>query len=216
MKLYDYYRSSASYRVRIALNIKNISYETLAVHLTAHGGEQHYPEYLKLNPQGLVPTLDENGHIISQSLAIIEYLEEICPTPSLLPQTPLGRAQVRSLALTIACDMHPLNNLRVLERLRTEMQATEQQVREWYHYWLKQGFDALESRLHTMPHKNKVCYGSEASLADICLIPQVYNAHRFDFSMESYPLINEIYAYCCTLEAFRDAAPEKVIAQASV
>ena len=143
MKLYDYYRSSASYRVRIALNIKNISYETLSVHLINNGGEQLHPDYLQLNPQGLVPTLDENGHIISQSLAIIEYLEEINPTPSLLPQTPLGRAQVRSMALSIACDIHPLNNLRVLTRLRNQFQANDQQIMDWYHHWLKLGFDAL-------------------------------------------------------------------------
>lgn len=209
MKLYDYYRSSASYRVRIALNIKNISYETLAVHLINNGGEHHHPDYLKLNPQGLVPTLNENGHIISQSIAIIEYLEEISPNPPLLPPTPLGRAQVRSMALMIACDIHPINNLRVLEQLRNEFNANEQQVTTWYHHWIKQGFDALESRLQAMPHKNKVCYGSEVSLADICLIPQVYNAHRFRFPMENYPLINEIYDYCCALEPFKDAAPEQ-------
>lgn len=209
MKLYDYYRSTASYRVRIALNIKNISYETLPVHLINNGGEHHSPEYLKLNPQGLVPTLDENGHILSQSLAIIEYLEEMNPSPPLLPQTPLGRAQVRSIAFSIACDIHPLNNLRVLGRLRTEFHASEQQVREWYHHWLKEGFDALESRLELMPHKNRVCYGSDVTMADICLIPQVYNAHRFEFPMDNYPAINEIYAYCLTLTPFKDAAPQE-------
>ncbi|KTD25750.1 MULTISPECIES: maleylacetoacetate isomerase [Legionella] len=207
MKLYDYYRSSASYRVRIALNVKNISYDTLAVHLINNGGEQHHPDYLQLNPQGLVPTLNENGHIISQSLAIIEYLEEICPTPPLLPPTPLGRAQVRSMALAIACDIHPLNNLRVLERLRGELDANEQQIIDWYHHWLKLGFDALENRLQDMPHKNKVCYGNEVSMADVCLIPQVFNAHRFNFSMENYPVINEIYSHCCSLEPFKAAAP---------
>jgi maleylacetoacetate isomerase len=209
VKLYDYYRSSSSYRVRIALNIKNISYEALAVHLLNKGGEQYQPDYLQLNPQGLVPTLDENGHIISQSLAIIEYLEEINPSPPLLPQTPLGRAQVRSMALTIACDIQPLNNLRVLTRLRIKLQANEEQVMDWYHHWLKQGFDALESRLQSIRHKNQVCYGSEVSLADICLIPQVHNAHRFGFSMENYPIINEINAYCLTLAPFRDAAPKE-------
>ncbi len=209
MKLYDYYRSSASYRVRIALNIKNISYEKFSVHLVNHGGEHHHADYLELNPQGLVPTLNENGYIISQSLAIIEYLDEINPIPHLLPITPLGRAQVRSLALTIACDIHPLNNLRVLDRMRNEMNATEQQIKDWYHYWLKQGFDALESRLKSLPRKSKVCYGAEVSMADICLIPQVYNAHRFNFPMENYPLINEINAYCLTLKPFIDASPEQ-------
>ncbi|MCC5015613.1 MULTISPECIES: maleylacetoacetate isomerase [Legionella] len=207
MKLYDYYRSTASYRVRIALNIKNISYETLAVHLINHGGEQRHPDYLQLNPQGLVPTLDENGHIISQSLAIIEYLDEMNPAPPLLPQHPLGRAQVRSLALTVACDMHPLNNLRVLTRLREQFQADEQQIQDWYHHWLKLGFDALEARLQAIPHKTQLCYGNEVSMADICLIPQVYNANRFGFSMANYPIINEINAHCLSLTPFRDAAP---------
>ncbi|CEK10164.1 maleylacetoacetate isomerase [Legionella hackeliae] len=208
MKLYDYYRSTACYRVRLALNIKNISYEKIAVHLVGHDGEQHSPEYLTINPQGLVPTLNENGHILSQSLAIIEYLEEISPTPPLLPTTPLGRAQVRSMALTIACDMHPLNNLRVLTRLRDQFQASEEQVMDWYHHWLKLGFDTLEKKLQDLPHKHQFCYGSEPSMADICLIPQVYNAHRFGFSMDAYPLINEINAHCLTLDPFKDAVPQ--------
>ncbi|AHE67379.1 maleylacetoacetate isomerase [Legionella oakridgensis] len=208
MKLYDYYRSTASYRVRIALNLKNINYETIPVHLINHGGEQHHLDYLKINPQGLVPTLDENGHILSQSLAIIEYLDEINPEPALLPQHPLGRALVRSLSLIIACDIHPINNLRVLQQLRQQFQATEEQVNEWYHLWLKKGFDALEKRLKDLPRKNHVCYGNDVSLADLCLIPQVYNAKRFNFPMNDYPLINEINDYCRELPAFIDAAPE--------
>ncbi|MDP1604151.1 MAG: maleylacetoacetate isomerase [Legionella sp.] len=209
MKLYDYYRSTASYRVRIALNIKNICYETLAVHLINNGGEQHNPDYLTLNPQGLVPTLNENGHIITQSLAIIEYLDEMNPTPALLPPTPYGRAKVRSLALIIACDMHPLNNLRVLNCLRKQFKATEDQILQWYHRWLKEGFDAFEQVLQNLPHKHQVCYGNEVSVADICLIPQVYNAKRFGFSMGDYPLINEINDYCLTLPAFKNAAPSE-------
>jgi maleylacetoacetate isomerase len=208
VKLYDYYRSSASYRVRIALNIKHISYEALPVNLINQGGEQHHPDYLKINPQGLVPTLDENGHIINQSLAIIEYLDEICPTPALLPQTPLARAKVRSLALIIACDVHPLNNLRVLNRLRHQFDANEEQVTSWYHLWLQEGFHAFEQQLQSMAHKGHFCYGNEASMADICLIPQVYNAKRFDFSLAPYPLINEIYEHCMTLPAFQNAAPK--------
>jgi maleylacetoacetate isomerase len=209
VKLYDYYRSTASYRVRIALNIKNICYEKLPIHLINNGGEQHNPDYLNLNPQGLVPTLNENGHIITQSLAIIEYLDEMNPTPALLPQTPFGRAQVRSLALLIACDIHPLNNLRVLNNLRRQFNATEDQVLEWYHHWLKKGFDAFERRLQNMPHKNQVCYGTDVSIADICLIPQVYNAGRFGFSMAAYPLINEINSHCVSLPAFKNAAPQE-------
>lgn len=207
MKLFDYFRSTASYRVRIALNLKNISYEKLAVHLVNNGGEQHHPDYLAMNPQGLVPTLDENGHIINQSLAIIEYLEEICPTPALLPQTPLGRAFVRSIALMIACDIHPLNNLRVLDRLRQQLNASDEQIQSWYHHWLRTGFDAVEKKLREEPRKHHFCYGHEVTLADICLIPQVYNAHRFEFPMEQYPVINAINEHCLSLAAFRDAAP---------
>ncbi len=213
MKLYDYYRSSASYRVRIALNLKKIHYETLAVHLVNHGGEQHHTSYLGINPQGLVPALDDNGHILSQSLAIIEYLDETTPTPALLPQTPLGRAQVRSLAMIIACDLHPLNNLRVLQQLRKQFQATEQQVTEWYLHWLKQGFDAIEERLKTLQRKNHVCYGHDISLADVCLIPQVYNAKRFNLSLKNYPLISEVNNYCLSLAAFVDASPEAQVAK---
>lgn len=208
MILYDYFRSSASYRVRIALNIKNISYEKIPVHLVNHGGEQHSASYREVNPQGLVPTLDEHGHVISQSLAIIEYLEEICPTPALLPAAPFARAQIRSLALTIACDIHPLNNLRVLNRLREAFSATDEQVTQWYHHWLKEGFDAFEERLEHIPHKQPFCLGNEVSLADVFLIPQVFNAYRFGFAMDDYPLINAIYAHCQTIPAFKNASPE--------
>lgn len=210
MKLYDYYRSTASYRVRIALHLKNMRYETIPVHLVKDGGEQHHAEYRKLNPQALVPTLDDNGHILSQSLAIIEYLNEISPTPALLPDHPLGRAQVRSLALIIACDMHPLNNLRVLEQLKQQFQASDIQVTEWYHHWLKKGFDAIEQQLQHLPRTNRVCYGNDVSLADVCLIPQVYNAKRFHFPMDSYPLINDINAHCLTMDAFQKSSPDVV------
>jgi maleylacetoacetate isomerase len=207
MKLYDYYRSSCSYRVRIALNMKQISYETLTVHLINQGGQQHHAEYLTMNPQGLVPTLDENGHILSQSLAIIEYLNEMNPEPPLLPLNPLSRAHVRSLAMIIACDIHPLNNLRVLNQLREVFQATEEQVLAWYHVWLKRGFDAFEAKLKSLPRKHHVCYEQAVSIADICLIPQVYNAKRYNFPMFDYPLINEINDYCLTLPEFKEAAP---------
>ncbi len=210
MKLYDYYRSTASYRVRIALNIKSIPYEKIPVHLINHGGEQHQANYLALNPQGLVPALDDNDHILTQSLAIIEYLNDIHPYPALLPEDPYARARTRSIAMTIACDMHPLNNLRVLQQLKTQFQATEDQVREWYHHWLKKGFDALENLLIKLPRENHVCYGQDITIADVCLIPQVYNARRFNFPMESYPLICEINNYCLTLPAFIQAAPEYI------
>ena len=208
MKLYDYYRSSASYRVRIALNLKEVHYETIPVHLVQDGGQQHKPEYLAVNPQGVVPTLDENGHVLYQSLANIEYLEEINPNPALLPHNPLARAHVRAIALMIAADIHPLNNLRVLQQLRSQFKASDGQIETWYHHWLKKGFDALESRLRQSPRKGHVCYGSEITLADICLIPQVYNAKRFNFPLDNYPLIREINEYCLTIPAFYKASPE--------
>lgn len=207
MKLYDYYRSTASYRVRIALNLKKLTYEKIPIHLVNNGGEQRGASYLKINPQGLVPTLIENGHTLTQSLAIIEYLNELNPMPPLLPSNPDARASVRSLALIIACDMHPLNNLRVLQQLRQQFKATETQVNAWYHHWLKEGFDAIEQQLSHLPREQLVCYGHDITLADICLIPQVYNAQRFNFSMNEYPLINQISQYCNSQAAFIEAAP---------
>lgn len=207
MKLYDYFRSTACYRVRIALNLKGIDYEKIAIHLINNGGEQHSPEYRQVNPQELVPSLEVDGHIISQSLAIIDYLDETFPTPALLPSNPLMKAEIRSLALIVACDMHPLNNLRVLNRLKEEFKASEVQVTQWYHHWLKAGFDAFESKLSGMERSGSFCFGNTPSLADLCLIPQVYNAQRFNFSLEPYPLIREINALCLTLKAFQEAAP---------
>lgn len=207
MKLYDYFRSSASFRVRIALNIKNINYDAIPVHLLKGGGEHLLPEYSQINPQCLVPTLEENNHIITQSLAIIEYLDEMIPMPSLLPQSPYDKARVRSLALSIACDIHPLNNLRVLNQLKTMFLATEEKTQEWYHYWLKKGFDALEQTLEKLPRQENVCFGDKVTLADLCLIPQVYNAKRYQFNLETYPLINAIYTDCMKEVAFNAAKP---------
>jgi maleylacetoacetate isomerase/maleylpyruvate isomerase len=207
MKLYDYYRSSASYRVRIALNIKKITYETLSVHLINNGGEQHLPDYLALNPQGLVPTLVDSEQVISQSLAIIEYLDECFPTPALLPVKPADRAQVRSMALLIACDIHPLNNLRVLNRLRQQFDAKDNNIQEWMHHWMKKGFDAFEHKLSQTNPAAGFCFGGEVSLADLCLIPQVYNAIRFQFPLTDYPRIQEIYRHCTGLPAFKSAEP---------
>jgi maleylacetoacetate isomerase len=207
MKLYDYFRSSASYRVRIALNIKKMHYDIIPVHLLNQGGEQNHQEYLSINPAGLVPTLDENGHILTQSLAIIEYLDEISPTPPLLPHAPLGRAQVRSLALSIACDIHPINSLRVLNELKSTFQATDEAVKAWIQHWIIKGFTAFEKKLETLPRKQDVCFGQELSIADICLIPQVFNAHRFEVDMRPFPLIERINTHCLTLQPFLDAVP---------
>jgi maleylacetoacetate isomerase len=207
MKLYDYYRSTASYRVRITLNLKQLAFECIPVHLVNHGGEQHLPAYRELNPQGLVPTLIDDS-TITQSLAIMEYLEESYPNPALLPQTHHARATVRSLSLLIACDMHPLNNLRVLKQLKSQFNATEEDVTQWYHHWLKAGFDAFEAKLKQFPRDNpNFCDGHQVSFADICLIPQIFNAERFKFSLAPYPLIQSINAHCLTLDAFKQSAP---------
>ncbi len=207
MILYDYFRSTACYRVRIVLNLKNISYEKREVHLVNNGGEQHHPDYKKINPQELVPSLEINGHTMNQSLAIIEYLDEAYPEVPLLPQEPFARAALKSLALIVACDMHPLNNLRVLNRLREQFNANEEQISAWYHHWLKSGFDAFEEQLKSLQRSNFVCFGTDISLADVCLVPQVYNAKRFNFSLDNYPLIKKINDYCLSLPAFQDAAP---------
>lgn len=207
IKLYDYYRSTASYRVRIALNLKQVAWEAIEINLVNNGGEQHSSRYQRINPQELVPALAIKDEILTQSLAILEYLEETVPKPPLLPQNPIDRAKVRALAFAIACDIHPLNNLRVLQQLKKAFRAEEAQVTEWYHLWLKKGFDALEKQLESLPRTENVCFGSTVSMADICLIPQVYNAKRFDFSLENYPLISGINTYCSNLMAFINAAP---------
>lgn len=208
MKLYDYFRSTTCYRVRIALHLKNISYEKISIHLINNGGEQNSPEYQQINPQGLVPCLEVEGQQISQSLAIINYLDETVPRPALLPKSPMDKATVLSLALIIACDMHPLNNLRVLNQLKKQFNPSEEQITQWYHRWLKDGFDAFEAKLQTIERSKPFCFGDSVSLADLCLIPQVYNAQRYNFSMDAYPLINAINKHCLEIAAFQDAAPE--------
>lgn len=209
MKLYHYFRSSASYRVRIALNLKRIECELVDIHLLNKGGEHNSPSYLKINPQGLVPCLElDDGRRIIQSLAIIEYLEEMVTEFPLLPTEKQLKAQLRALALIVACDIHPLNNLRVLNQLKSQFNAQEADVLEWYHHWLKSGLEAFEAQLQTLPRTIPVCYGNTITLADVFLIPQVYNAHRYKLPMTDYPLINEINEYCLSLEAFQKASPE--------
>lgn len=208
LRLYTYWRSTAAYRVRIALNLKKLRHELIPVHLTRNGGEQHGEDYRALNPQGLVPTLLDGERILRQSLAILEYLDEVYPEPPLLPATPRDRARVRSIANVIACDIHPLNNLRVLQLLEKEMGQGDNARKNWYHYWLEEGFGALESLLADHPSTGIFCEGDEPTFADICLIPQVYNARRFNFELDQYPTIVRIEEACLALSPFADAAPE--------
>lgn len=204
--LYSYFRSSAAYRVRIALNLKNIDYEIRPVHLLKHGGEQFNSDYLALNPQGRVPALMVQDRVLTQSSAIIEYLEEMTPEPPLLPADPLDRAYVRSLAQLIACDIHPLNNLRVLNYLKENLQLEDNS--SWYRHWVREGFAALEKRLATGGRNGRFCFGGTPGLADAFLIPQVYNGLRFDCGVSDFPLISDIYWNCMQERAFIEAAPE--------
>lgn len=207
MQLYSYYRSSAAFRVRIALNLKGLTYEYMPVHLLRDGGEQHAPDYQAMNPTELVPTLVDGGIAIGQSLAIIEYLEETHPSPALLPKDAMQRAQIRAFAQSIACDIHPLNNLRVLSYLKHNLHVDEVAKNGWYTHWIGIGLLALEQQLAQHDARD-FCFGTKASLADCCLIPQVYNALRFDCDMSQLPRINQIYQHCMGLEAFINAAPE--------
>lgn len=206
--LYGYWRSSAAYRVRIALNLKRLDYESRAVHLVRDGGEQHAPDYRKLNPQGQVPCLLHGDRSMTQSLAIIEYLDELHPEPPLLPTDARGRQQVRTFSSIIACDIHPVGNLRVLQRLEKQFGADQEQRAEWSRHWIVQGFDALEPMLYDNAATGRYCHGDRVTLADISLVPQVYNALRWKVPMDDYPTIMRIHEACNELEAFQRAAPE--------
>lgn len=209
MKLYSYYRSSASYRVRVALNYKNIPHEYHAVHLVKNGGEQFSPEYRALNPQSLVPTIVDDGFTLGQSAAILEYLEEKYPDPAILPENREERAFARQIAMISVTDIHPLNNLKVLNHLSGEFGISQAQKTEWYHKWIRQGFDAIEKLLEKSPYRTgPYCCGDSLSIADISLVPQVYNAHRYEMPMTAYPIISEIEKNCLKLKCFTDAAPE--------
>ena len=208
MKLHNYFRSSASYRVRIALNLKGLSYEYLPVHLRRNGGEQFAPEFRALNPQQAVPVFETGDHRLTQSLAIIEFLEETSPDPPLLPPTPLERARVRALALDIACEVHPLNNLRVLDYLDHELGASAEARTAWYQHWVALGLGALETQVAGSPHTGMFCHGDRPTLADCCLIPQLFNARRFKCDLTGYPTLLSIEQKCNALPAFRDAAPD--------
>ena len=205
MKLYSYFRSSAAYRVRIALNLKGLAYETVSVHLLKDGGLNKRPEYRAVNPQMRVPALEApNGKVLIQSLAIIEYLDETHPRPPLLPTDPIARAQVRALAQIIACDIHPLNNVGPLRYLKNEMHQEQGAIDAWYHHWVRTGFEAIEALIEPAPY---AC-GNEVTLADVCLVPQVNNARRFKVPLDQFPKIVAVEAACLKLQAFERARPE--------
>src|ERR1700694_5264028 len=207
IKLYSYFRSSAAYRVRIALNLKSLSYEYLPVHLVK--GEQREERYRALNPQALVPMLADDGEIITQSMAIIEYLDEKVPDPPLLPVTPEARARVRAIAQAVACDIHPLDNLRVLKYLTGTLGASEDAKNAWYRHWIELGLAALEAQLAADSRTGIFCHGATPTLADICLVPQLANARRYSMPIDTYPKLARIESPCLALDAFARAAPDR-------
>ena len=208
-RLYSYFRSSAAYRVRIALALKGLAYETIPVHLLKDGGQQHGSAYRSANPQGLVPALQpaEGGPVLAQSLAIMEYLDEVHPQPALLPADALGRARVRAIAQMVACEIHPLNNLRVLKYLTQELGVSGAQKDAWYAHWVALGLQAVEDNLAHSSATGRFCHGDTPGLADCCLVPQVFNARRFNCAMDAYPTITRIVAACEALPVFQQAAP---------
>jgi maleylacetoacetate isomerase len=206
--LYGYFRSSAAFRVRIALNLKGIRPDLHFVHLLKDGGQQHYDAYKKLNPQELIPTLVHDGHTLTQSLAIIEYLDEIVPEPPLLPAAPAGRARARAIAYAIACDIHPVNNLRVNQYLKATFGADAEAQASWQRHWIGIGFTAIETMLATSRETGAYCHGDTPTLADICLIPQMANARRVKLDLTPYPTLVRIEAHALTTPAFDAAQPK--------
>jgi maleylacetoacetate isomerase len=206
VKLYTYFRSSAAFRVRIALNLKGLDYQPAFVHLAK--GEHRKPEYAAVNPQALVPTLEEDGRLFTQSLAILEYLEETHPQPPLLPQDPFARARVRSLALLIACEIHPLNNLRTLRHLKNSLGQSDEQVNGWYRHWVADGLAKLEAELQN-PGTGRFCHGQTPTIADCCLVPQIFNAKRYQCELGPYPAVMRVFDACMQLDAFVRAQPDK-------
>jgi len=207
MKLYSYFRSSAAFRVRIALNLKKLDYETAAIHLRRN--EQTKPDYCGVNPQGLVPALEDGGQTLIQSLAIIEYLDEIHPEPPLLPNDPADRARIRALADIVACDIHPINNLRVLRYLTHQLGHDEAVIGHWYNHWISAGFAAIEPLLARDARTGTFCHGDAPSLADVALVPQVVNAERYRLDLAPYPALTRIYENCMRLDAFIAAHPSR-------
>ncbi len=209
LQLYSYWRSSAAYRVRIGLNLKGLAYDIVPVHLVHDGGQQHSPEYRGINPQQLVPVLGHGHRRLSQSLAILEYLDEMWPTPALLPSTARGRQRVRALSQLVACDIHPLNNLRVLQYFEQEWSVPQPERDEWVRHWIGEGFAAAEAMVAEHPSTGSFCEGNTPTMADCCLVPQVYNARRFGVDMARFPTLQRIEAACLELPAFDAARPER-------
>ena len=208
LTLYSYWRSSAAYRVRIGLNIKGLDYRIQPVHLVRDGGEQRAENYRALNPQQLVPTLLHGERRIIQSMAILEYLDECWPKPALLPADARGRARVRALSQLVACDIHPLNNLRVLQYLKRELGAEQSATDEWTRHWMREGFSAMQAMLTDSTETGTFCHGESPTMADCCLIPQLYNARRFELDLAPYPELTRIETNALALPAFDRARPE--------
>ena len=206
LQLYSYYRSSAAFRVRIALALKGLEWETIPVNLLQN--EHQQSAYRDKNPQGLIPALATGETLLNQSLAIIEYLEEAYPEPALLPQDLMAKARVRALAYQVAMDIHPINNLRVASYIANDLGQGDSGRVQWLHHWMSTGFNGIEASLQQQGSDGRFCFGDSISLADICLIPQVYNAYRFEVPMDDYPLITAIWQHCTSLPAFIQAAPE--------
>lgn len=210
MNLYSYFRSSAAYRVRIALNLKNLHYDVLPVHLLREGGQQHTPEFTRKSPAHMVPVLEDNSQLLTQSLAIIEYLEETHPNPALLPSNAVERALIRAVALDIACDTHPLANLRVMQYLTAELKLEESVRTEWSKHWVMTGLGVVEQKLAARP-RGDYCFGNTPTMADCCLIPQVFNARRLRCDLATLPNVSRIFDHCMQLPGFQRAAPERQI-----
>lgn len=209
LRLYSYWRSSAAYRVRIGLNLKGLPYQTVPVHLVRDGGEQHTEAFRQTNPQGLVPVLQHGDRVFRQSVAILEYLDETWPEPPLLPSAARDRQRVRALAQTIACDIHPLNNLRVLQYFERHWHVPQPERDGWVQHWIQEGFAALEAMLDGHPSTGTFCEGDTPTLADCCLVPQVYNARRFGVDLGAYPTVIRIEKACLAFPAFEAARPER-------